>query len=179
VRIRLVLVGLIAIVLLVHPVAWARCLEQPFDEVVRSSDAVLVATVAHAGVRGPHRTGVVVRLDVEQVLKGSAEDGRRVSVAPCGPAMAGELATAYAEGLIGTRGLFLLDVNPDGTASSYSEITTPQNMTLDEQIARAREVLGVPQRRPVIASVAWVAAVVVVGALAVVAVRAIRRSRHG
>lgn len=142
-RTRLI-IGIVLLVVLIPQMAWALCMEQPFDRVVRSSDAVLVAAVADAKPRGNHRTGIIVRLDVEQVLKGSAEDGRRVWISSCGPVIAGPGAVAAARAMIGTRGLFLLSRIGGGLFSQYSEFTTPQGMTLDEKIARARQVLGLP-----------------------------------
>lgn len=82
-RTRLIL-GVVAAVVLIPQAAWADCLQQPFDEVVRSSDAVLVATVADASAMN-YRSGIIVRLDVEQVLKGSPNDGQRVRISSCGP----------------------------------------------------------------------------------------------
>ena len=141
VRIRAALV-VVAAVLLIPQAASAVCLERPFDAVVRSSDAVLVGTVTGAGPMAPHRSGIVVRLDVEQVLKGSAADGRAIVIRSCGPAVAGSMAKALAKQMMGTRGLFLLTVDGNGMSYQYSDITTPQNMTLDQKIAEARRVLG-------------------------------------
>lgn len=141
VRTRLIL-GVVAAVLLIPQAAWAICMERPFDAVVRSSDAVLVGTVTGAGPMPPHQSGIVVTLNVEQVLKGSAADGRQILIRSCGPVVIGPAAKAMAKHLIGTRGLFLLTVSSNGFSYQYSDITTPQNMTLDQKIAEARRVLG-------------------------------------
>jgi len=144
VRTRLIIGTVVLVVVLVPQMAWAICMEQPFDRVVRSVDAVLVGTVADAQPRGNHQSGVIVRLNVEQVLRGSAEDGQRVWISSCGPVIVGPMAKSAARAMIGTRELFLLSRTGDGTFSQYSDITTPQGMTLDEKIARARQVLGLP-----------------------------------
>jgi hypothetical protein len=138
-----VVVGLVAVVLVAPSSASATCVVQPFDEVVRNSDAVLVATVADARPVGPHRTGVIVRLDVEQVLKGSEADGDRVAVSSCGPMIVGSAARSWAKHIVGQRNLFLLS-GRGRTLSAYSEITSPQGMSLDQRIARAGRVLGIP-----------------------------------
>lgn len=156
---RLIL-GMVLLVVLIPQAASAFCMQQPFDDVVRSSDSVLIATVADATLPGNHGSGIVVRLDVEQVLKGSAEDGRSVRISSCGPMMSGPAAKSMARDMIGTRGLFLLSESGGGTFTRYSEITTPQ-MTIHEQIAEARQVLGltdspsVPDPRGPIPPWAW------------------------
>src|SRR5216117_2586486 len=81
-----VVVGLAATLLMPETGA-ATCAVEPFDRVVRTSDTVLVATVVEARPAGPHRTGIVVRLDVEDVLKGSEADAQRVRMWSCGPLM--------------------------------------------------------------------------------------------
>ena len=142
-RVRLI-IGIAALVVLIPQAAMALCMQQAFDDVVRSSDAVLVATVADAVPTGNQQSGITVRLDVEQVLKGSADDGQSVSISSCGPVIAGPGAVSMAHGMIGTRELFLLSDAGGGTFTRYSEITTPQGMTLDQRIAEARHVLGLP-----------------------------------
>jgi hypothetical protein len=136
------ILGVVVAVLLIPQAALALCLQQPFDAVVRSSDAVLVGTVTGAGPMPPHRSGIVVGLDVQQVLKGSAADGRAVVIRSCGPVVTGSMAKAMAKQMIGTGGIFLLTVDGNGMSYQYSDITTPQNMTLDQKIAEARRVLG-------------------------------------
>jgi hypothetical protein len=139
-RTRLTL-AIVAIVVLLPQAARAQCLQQPFDQVVRSSDAVLVATVVDATAS---KHGIVLRLDVEQTLKGSARDGQRVRFTlSCGPMISGQMQEQFARQLVGTRALYLLTEDPNGTFSKYSEITTPQ-MTTEQQIAQARQVLGLP-----------------------------------
>ncbi len=134
----------VAVLLLLPHTAWATCVIEPFDQVVRSSDVVLVAKIADARPAGRGRGGIIVRLAVEQVLKGSAKDGRQVSISSCGPVMTGPMTKkAAAQAMVGTRTLFLLTKSRDGVFAQYPEITTPQ-MSLDQKIARARQVLGLP-----------------------------------
>ncbi len=158
-------------------------MQQPFDDVVRSSDSVLVATIADATPPGTHGSGIIVRLDVEQVLEGSAEDGRSVRVSSCGPVISGHAARSMARGMIGTRGLFLLSESGGGTFSQYSEITTPQ-MTIHERIAEARQVLGltaspnVPDTRGPIPSWAWALGTVFLVTAIAGAVFVARRARR-
>jgi hypothetical protein len=142
VRTRLVL-GIVAVVVLIPQAAHALCVVEPFDRVVRSSDAVLVATVADAQAV-PHQSEIILRLDVEQTLKGSAANGQQVRVGSCGAAIVGPGATNFARQMIGKRGLYLLSKSPDGTFFQYSDVLTPP-MTLDEEIARAHQVLGLSQ----------------------------------
>jgi len=137
-RARLAL-GIAVLVVLIPQAASAQCLAQAFDNVVRSSDSVLLATVAEAAPTG--NSGITVRLDVEQVLKGSADDGRSVSIYSCVPTVR-PAVVSMADRMVGTRGLFLLSDGGGGTFSQYPEITTPQGMTLDQKIAEARHVLG-------------------------------------
>jgi hypothetical protein len=63
--------------------AAATCMTEPFDQAVRRSETVVVATVVAA--RSTETPTIVVRLDVEDVLKGSAADGQRVKVTSCIP----------------------------------------------------------------------------------------------
>lgn len=182
-RTRLI-VALVAVVVVLFPkAAWALCQLQPFDRVVRSSDAVLVATVVEGASRGPHRSGIIVRLEVEQVLKGSAVDGERVLISSCGPIIAGSTAELLAQRMIGTRELFLLSRTGEGTLSQYSQITTPQDMTLEQRIERARDVLGIapaPPPGPLQQDGGiplWVWAIGL-GALVVAVVSMVRRSRR-
>jgi hypothetical protein len=182
-RSRLIVALVVAVSVLFPKAAWALCQLQPFDRVVRSSDAVLVATVVGGASRGPHRSGFIVRLDVEQVLKGSAVDGQRVLISPCGPIIAGSTAELVARRMIGTRELFLLSRSGEETFSQYSQITTPQDMTLEQRIERARDVLGVtpaPPRAPLqhdggIPLGVWA---IGLGALVVALVFVVRRSRR-
>jgi hypothetical protein len=156
---------------------------EPFDRVVRSSDAVLVATVVDGASRGPHRSGIIVRLDVEQVLKGSAVDGQRVLISSCGPFIAGSTAELVAQRMIGTRELFLLSRSGEGTLAQYSQITTPQGMTLDQRIERAHDVLGVTPAPPLapLQQDGWIPLgvwAIGLGALVVAVVSVVRRSRR-
>ena len=132
--------ALTVLIVLVPGSASAQCLTVPFNKVVRSSDAVLVGTIADATVRG--HTQVIARLDVEQVLSGSPDDGRRVAVGGCGPPFTHAEAMAAANSQVGTRNLFLLTKGPGHLFYTSNVITTPQNMSLDEKIAQARQVLG-------------------------------------
>jgi len=136
------ILGAAVLVVLIPQAASAQCLAQPFDNVVRSSDSVLLATVAEARPTG--NSPITVRLDVEQVLKGSAGDGRSVSLSSCGPVAVGPAAVAMAQGMVGTRGLFLLSDGRGGRVFQNPLIATPQGMTLDQRIAEARRVLGLP-----------------------------------
>ena len=138
-RFRSVLVAFVA-VMLFPGVASALCLVEPFDKVVRSSDAVLIAKVDDATVRNGR---ILLQLNVDDALKGSPADGARVWYGSCGPFMSPEGARQIAGDLIGTRGLYLLKQNRDGSFSQYSGVTEPQQMSLVESISRAREVLGV------------------------------------
>jgi hypothetical protein len=137
-----VVLGLV-LSLLTTGTAAATCFVEPFDKVVRGSDTVLVATVAEARPAGPHRMGIIVRLDVEDVLKGSAADGERVYMSSCGPIMLDAALKSWAKREVGQRGLFLLS-RYGATVSQFSGLTSPQGMFLDQQIARARHVLGLP-----------------------------------
>jgi hypothetical protein len=139
VRSATVLVAL-GIVILTPGDASAFCMIEPFDRVVRSSDAVLVATVADAAVT---KNDIVLELDVEETMKGSPADGERVLYSSCGPFISHDSAVRIADRLIGTRGLYLLTEDPDGTFSQYSQVTEPQRMSLADSMDRAREVLGV------------------------------------
>jgi hypothetical protein len=140
-----IVLGVLAVVFAAPGPASARCLVVPFDKVIRTSDAVLVGTIADAKAVGPHKTSIVVRLDVESALKGTASDGDSVSVSGCGPPITGSAADAYAESLIGTRDLYLLTRYRDGTVSTFGDVTSPQGMTLDQRIARARDLLGIQE----------------------------------
>jgi hypothetical protein len=102
-RLTTILVA-VGTVVLFPGIASALCIVEPFDEVVRASDAVLVATVADATVSGNR---IVLELDVEEVLKGTPADGERVSYSSCGPLITPEGAERIADRLIGTRGLYL------------------------------------------------------------------------
>ena len=126
------IVGIVVLLALIPQAASAICAVLPFDQVVRSSDAVLVGTVVAAEVTND---GIVVQLDVEQTLKGSTQDGQRVRVARCGPFITPSGAREMAQEMIGTRGLYLLTRNPDGTFSRFGEITRPR-LSLNDSITR-------------------------------------------
>jgi len=142
-----------AALVLLPGTAGATCAIEPFDRVVHRSDTVLVGTVIEARPAGPHRVGIIVRIDVEDVLKGSAADGERVRMSSCGPFMTDGMVRSWAKHEIGQRGLFLLSY---GTA--YSEVTSPQGMTLDQRIARARDLLGLADTRSALDGAAHVTA---------------------
>jgi hypothetical protein len=80
---RLVVPVVTLALVLIPRAASALCTTEPFDQAVGRSDAVLVGTIVSARSLthriGPGRWGghggVLVRIDVEDVLKGSAEDG--------------------------------------------------------------------------------------------------------
>ncbi len=131
--------ALTVLIVLVPGSASAQCITVPFNKVVRSSDAVLVGTIADATFRG--HTQVIARLDVEQVLSGSPDDSR-VAVGGCGPPFTHAEAIAAANSQVGTRNLFLLTKGPGHLFYTSNVITTPQNMSLAEKIAQARQVLG-------------------------------------
>jgi hypothetical protein len=145
-RMRLAL-GIIAVVILLPQAAAAKCLVQRFDEVVRSSDAVLLGTIANATAT---KDGIILRLDVEQPLKGLPANGQQVRYSSCAPAYPGDRqsAQARADQMIGTRDLFLITENADGTFSQYGDVITPQRMSLNEKIARARDLSGVGDAVP-------------------------------
>jgi hypothetical protein len=122
--------------LMIPQAAQAACVVQPFDQVVRQSDSVLVGTVIDGRARGNHRTGIIIRIDVDEVLKGSAEEGQRVAVSSCEPVIIGSGAEAMAQGMIGQRQLFLLQKGGSGVAYEYGGMLSPLGMTLNEQITR-------------------------------------------
>ena len=136
----LLLLSMLAFGMLPITAARAFCMVQPFDQVIRQADAVLVATVADAQV-GPH--GLILRLDVEQTLKGSPPDGERVRFASCGPLVTPKMARKWGRQMIGERGLYILSGRPGRTIHMYPGLTEPAMKTLEERIARAVEVLGV------------------------------------
>jgi hypothetical protein len=136
-------------VLLVPRAASAICITSPFDQAVENSDAVLVGTIVDARSLshriGPHAYrggGTLVSIKVEDVLKGSPHDGHNFLLGDCLPPPPGPFAQKEARKAIGTQGLFLITVPVEGLPrSEYIGALTPE-MSLDEQIARAREVLG-------------------------------------
>ena len=136
----LLLLSMLAFGMLPITAARAFCMVQPFDQVIRQADAVLVATVADAQV-GPH--GLILRLDVEQTLKGSPPDGERVRFASCGPLVTPKMARKWGRQMIGERGLYILSGRPGRTFHMYPGLTEPAMKTLQERIARAAEILGV------------------------------------
>lgn len=136
----LVLLSTLALGVLPVPAARAFCMVQPFDQVIRQADAVLVATVADAQVE---QDGLILRLDVEQALKGSPADGERVRWATCGPMISPRTERQWARQMIGERGLYILSGHPGGLFTMYGEMTSPPMKSLQERIARAAEVLGV------------------------------------
>ena len=136
----LLLLSMLAFGMLPITAARAFCMVQPFDQVIRQADAVLVATVADAQV-GPH--GLILRLDVEQTLKGSPPDGERVRFASCGVMISRQTERRWGRQMIGERGFYILSGHPGSTFRMYGEITEPAMKTLEERIARAVEVLGV------------------------------------
>lgn len=136
----LALLSIVAFGVLPLTPARAFCMVQPFDRVIRQADAVLVATVADAQV-GPR--GLVLRLDVEQALKGSPADGERVRWTSCGPMITPRMERRWARQMIGERGLYILTGRPGGLFTMYGQMTSPPMKTLQEQITRAAEVLGV------------------------------------
>jgi hypothetical protein len=103
---------------------------------------VLVGTVAAA--RYSHQTGIIVRIDVDEVLKGSAQDGQRVAVSLCGKAIVGSTADSVAKAMIGNRQLFMLQKSGSSNLFyAFGDLLLPPHMSLNEQITRASEVLGV------------------------------------
>jgi hypothetical protein len=137
----------VAAVLLSLGAASATCAVVPFDQVVRESGAVVVGTVVDARPAGAHRSGVIVRLDVDQVLRGTDADGNRVRMSSCGPPITGSAARFFARHVVGQRDLFLLGGH-GSTLYAFADVTSPQGMTLEQRIARARTVLGLPPATP-------------------------------
>ena len=129
--------------------ASAICITSPFDQAVENSDAVLVGTIVDARAlqhrTGPHSwrvRGTLVSIEVEDVLKGRPKDGHGFLLGSCVPPSVGAFAQQEARKAIGTQGLFLITIPAEGLPrSEYVEALTPQ-MSPDERIARAREVLG-------------------------------------
>jgi hypothetical protein len=181
---RLVVPVITLALVLIPTMASALCITEPFDQVVRGSDAVLVGTIVSARSL-THRIGpdtwrgggILVRINVEDVLKGSAEDSDRFILGSCAPPVGGPGAQHIARKVIGSRGLFLITVPADGHPSSEpNEAMTPQG-SVDDRIARAREVLGLdkpwidtvfssPTRAAIVAAgIAGAAVLVVIGFL--------------
>lgn len=147
-RARLILGLVTGTLLMVPQAAQAVCVPQPFDQVVRQSDSVLVGTVSDARARAP-QTGLIISIDVEEVLKGSPDDGQEVGFSSCGVPIVGPEADAVAQRMIGERQLFLLQKSGSGEVSVFGGMVSPRHMSLNEQIARASDVLGVtPQVVP-------------------------------
>jgi hypothetical protein len=148
---RRVVVPVVALAILVIPgTASALCTTEPFDQAVGQSDAVLVGTIVSARSLshriGPDRWGghggVLVRIDVEDVLKGSANAGDAFILGSCAPPLGGPGAQSDARKVIGDHGLFLITIPTHGYASSQPNgAMTPQG-SVDERTARARQLLG-------------------------------------
>jgi len=150
-RIGATLTALVILAIAPGAASATTCIQEPFEDVVRSSDVVLVATVVDATVKD---SILFLQLDADEVLKGSSRDGVTVRDASCGLAMLSrEGLRQRGKSLIGTRGLYLLErdpLYPDGSASvsrTYPGITTPR-LSLAASIARARDVLGLSSSSP-------------------------------
>jgi hypothetical protein len=99
---------------LIPSAASALCVTEPFDRAVGRSDAVLVGTIVSARSRthriGPERWGghggVLVRIDVEDVLKGSAEGGDAFILGSCAPPVGGPDAQRDAWRVMGYQGVY-------------------------------------------------------------------------
>jgi hypothetical protein len=151
VTVRKLIVSAIAFgVVLIPDAASGVCTTSPFDQAVENSDAVLLGTIVDARALS-HRIGpstwgtrgTLVSINVEEVLKGSPEDGQDFLLGGCIPPPAGPFAQREARKEIGTQGLFLITIPTKGLPrSEYIGALTPE-MSLDERIARAREVLGI------------------------------------
>ena len=136
-------------VVLIPSAASGLCVTTPFDQAVENADAVLVGTIVDARAlqrrTGPHSwrvRGTLVSIKVEDVLKGSPKAGHGFLLDSCAPPSVGPFAQKQARKAIGTQGLFLITIPAEGLPSSeYVEALTPQ-MSPDERIARAREILG-------------------------------------
>lgn len=147
---RLVPILIVFAVALAPSAASALCLTQSIDDAVNQSDAVLVGTIVDARSLshriGPHSFrggGILVRLDVEQALKGSPQVGQGFVLGSCIPPPAGPYARKAARSLIGTRGLFLIQVPQDGRPSAEPQEAVAPHLSMDDQIARARVDLGI------------------------------------
>ena len=79
----------------------------------------------------------------EQALKGSPQVGQGFVLGSCIPPPAGPYARKAARSLIGTRGLFLIQVPQDGRPSAEPQEAVAPNLSMDDQIARARVDLGI------------------------------------
>jgi len=151
VTVRTIIAAAVALgVVLIPNAAAAVCVESPFDQAVEDSDAVLVGNIVDARALthriGPstwRARGTLVTISVDQVLKGSATDGHDFLLGSCIPPPSGPFAQKEARKEIGTQGLFLITIPAKGLArSEYIGALTPE-MSPDERIARARELLGI------------------------------------
>ena len=129
-RAALVVAASLAAVLLVPTTGAATCVLVPFDQMVRESNAVVVGTVVDAEPAGGHRSGIIVRLDVDQVLRGSEADGDQVRMSSCGPVTTGTAARSFARQVVGERDPFLLGGH-GSTLRAFADPTSPQGLTLE------------------------------------------------
>jgi hypothetical protein len=151
VTVRNIIASAIALfVVFIPSAAAAVCVERPFDQAVENADAVLVGTIVDAralthrmGPRTWRARGTLVSINVDQVLKGSTKDGHDFLLGSCVPPLSGPFAQKEARKEIGTQGLYLITIPARGLArSEYVGALTPE-MSSDERIARARELLGI------------------------------------
>jgi hypothetical protein len=128
--------------------ASAICLLEPLDDLIKTSDAVWLATVIDAGAaprRGPGPAGgwkLTVRLD--DVLKGPGVEGADATVyrSSCGPYISREAAKEMAPSFVGQQRLLIGSIRHGGALVEYSGIVSPQERSTQQQYARALAVLG-------------------------------------
>jgi hypothetical protein len=148
---RLIVAAATLAVLVMPGTASAVCVTESFEEAVQTSDAVLVGTIVDARSLshriGPGayagRGGILVRIDVEEVLRGTLQDGEGFVIGGCLPPPVGPYGRKAARELVGTRGLFLITAPPDGRPSTVPKEAISPHLSLANQLVRAREVLGI------------------------------------
>jgi hypothetical protein len=134
-RLAAVAVTVAAVLAMLTPTASALCLARPLAEVVGQADTVVVARIADADASS--NSGIVLTLSVEEVLKGSAEDARRVTYSTCGL----YVDPKTAKDLVGKRDIYFLNSGPH-TARMYGDVIEPQVST-EERITLTRSLLGI------------------------------------
>jgi hypothetical protein len=139
-RISLVLVVVTSAVLLLAPSASGLCLEAPFDQVVRKTDAVWWGAITGTQrIHTPDLFGWGLKIRVEDVLKGPATIGedRVVMLNSCVPSLERPRSKDY----VGRTQLFIGAMVGDILVSN-GLILTPQGQSPLEQYQRALRDLG-------------------------------------
>jgi hypothetical protein len=150
VRTLAVALGAVSLAVLLAVPASARCMIEPFDNVVQESDTVWWGTVTDAAASkrtGPGTWTLTIHLD--DVLKGQGTQGATdlVFVSGCGPYISPEAAKEEAARFVGQTRLFIGNHGNSGLVA-FSEVLSPQGLSPQQQHQRALADLGLPAPSP-------------------------------